>query len=25
VRIESMTGWYAGRFDGARRLIRGAA
>jgi hypothetical protein len=22
VRIESMTGWYAGRFDGARRLIR---
>jgi hypothetical protein len=22
VRIESMTGWYASRFDGARRLIR---
>ena len=21
VRIESMTGWYAGRYDGARRLI----
>jgi NlpC/P60 family protein len=25
VRIESMTGWYAGRYDGARRLIRGTA
>jgi cell wall-associated NlpC family hydrolase len=25
VRIESMTGWYAGRFDGARRLIPRAA
>jgi cell wall-associated NlpC family hydrolase len=23
VRIESMTGWYAGRFDGARRVIHG--
>jgi cell wall-associated NlpC family hydrolase len=25
VRIESMSGWYAGRFDGGRRLIRGTA
>jgi cell wall-associated NlpC family hydrolase len=25
VRIESMSGWYAGRFDGARRLIRRTA
>jgi cell wall-associated NlpC family hydrolase len=25
VRIEPMSGWYAGRFDGGRRLIRGTA
>jgi cell wall-associated NlpC family hydrolase len=25
VRIEPMTGWYASRYDGARRLIRGNA